>query len=156
MPKEGNMNDKPDAVMKAVAMLKGCETVPDHEQRARRIQEAFRLLDAYLIETPASEHREYIENCKRSHIRAHLKHLSSLDEPDQMTWFYNFALFVTSKEAVEQVLAQSPGLRPWYEIFVESHLEEAAERLTRGPRSAIERGPAVGNLTSRGKTDGDG
>jgi hypothetical protein len=124
MSKEGIMIDKPEAVMKAVALLERCEIVPDHEQRARRIQEAFGLLDAYLNETPASEHREYIENCKRSYIRAHLRRLSSLDEPDQMTWFYNFALFATAKEAVDQVLEQSSGLRPWYDIFVQSHIEQ--------------------------------
>jgi hypothetical protein len=118
------MIDKPNAVITARGLLDQCATVPDHEQRAKRIQEAFRLLDAYLNETPASEHREYIENCKRSYIRAHLMRLSSLDEPDQMTWLYNFALFATSKEAVGQVLEQSPELKPWYDTFVHSHLEQ--------------------------------
>ena len=123
------MAPKPDSVVKAVQLLERSETVPDHEQRARQIKEAFDLLNAHLKASPASEHREYVENCKVSYIRSHLKRLSVLDEPDRETWLLNFLLFATSEREVTQVLEQHPELRPWYDAFEQSCLDWATKEL---------------------------
>jgi hypothetical protein len=60
------MSPKPDALVKADYLLQQSETVSDHERRAGQIKEAFDLLKTYLHESPATEHREYIENRKQS------------------------------------------------------------------------------------------
>jgi hypothetical protein len=114
------MIDEPDPVVKAVALLKGSETVSDHERRAKQLYEAFGMLNTYLKETPDSEHREYIENCKRSYMRTHLKRLSELDEPDEMTWFHNVLLFVNAEREVVEVLDELPELKPWHNRFEQS------------------------------------
>ena len=123
------MTARPDTITRAVQLLERSETIQDHEQRARRIKEAFDLLNGYLKENPPSEHREYIENCKRSHIRSHLKRLSGLDEPDRQTWFFNFILFAASERDVAEVLEQHPELRSWHEGFVQSCREWATKEL---------------------------
>src|SRR5437660_710295 len=114
------MDAKSDAVLNAVSLLQRSETIPDHEQRARQIKSAFDLLNAYLRENPASEHGKYIENCKQSYMRSHLKRLSALDEPDRETWFMNFILFATSKQELVRTLERHPELRSWHDRFVQS------------------------------------
>jgi hypothetical protein len=115
------MDTRPHAVVSAVDRLRRSETVPDHEQRARQIKAAFDMLNAYLSENPGSEHREYIENCKQAHMRSHLKQLSVLVEPDQETWFMNFALFGISWQEVSRVLQEHPELQSWYNSFINSY-----------------------------------
>jgi len=123
------MAPKPDALVKADHLLQQSETVSDHERRARQIKEAFDLLNAYLDESPASEHREYIENRKQAYMRSHLKRLSKLTEPDRETWFFNFILFGTSEREVAQFLEQHPELRSWYVAFLHSQSEWATKEL---------------------------
>ena len=125
------MAARPGEVEKAVNVLLRSEAVPDHEKRAKQIKEAFDFLDAYLKENPASEHREYVEKCKRSYLRSHLMRLSSVDEPDQEMWLFNFILFAGSHREVAQVLEQHPELRSWYDrfMFMRSYLEWAGLEL---------------------------
>ncbi len=123
------MASAPDVVVTADELLQQSEAVPDHERRARRIKDAFELLNAYLKEHPTSEHREYIENRKLAYLRSHLTRLSVLTEPDPETWLFNFILFATSEHEVAKVLEQHPELRSWYDSFAHSQSEWATKEL---------------------------
>jgi hypothetical protein len=130
------MAPKPDQLVTADYKLQQAEKVEDHGRRARELTEAFGLLNAYLKENPASEHREYIENRKLSHMRNHLRHLSQLTQPDQETWLFNIVLFTLSAPEVTRALEQHPELRSWYEAFREAHDDWFRKELARHSQRA--------------------
>ena len=132
----------PEEIKEARDLL-GFEKENDHSLKTGAFGEAIHILDDYLAVEPETEHKDFIENIKRTYTRKLLEGLHGLLGADMETWFqYIHLLLVKAPNEVEFNIREHPQLDKDYQGFMEIWLDEVikwantrAQNLKKSPSS---------------------
>jgi hypothetical protein len=133
----------PEEIKEARDLLAGFEKENDHSLKTGAFGEAIDILDDYLAVEPETEHKDFIENIKRTYTRKLLEGLHGLLGADMETWFqYIHLLLVKAPNEVEFNIWEHPRLDKDYQGFMEIWLDEVikwanerAQNLKKSPSS---------------------
>ena len=133
----------PEEIKEARDLLAGFEKENDHSLKTGAFGGAIDILDDYLAVEPETEHKDFIENIKRTYTRKLLEGLHSHLGADMETWFqYIHLLLVKAPNEVEFNIREYPQLDKDCQGFMEIWLDEVikwantrAQNLKKSPSS---------------------
>lgn len=114
--------DCPTDIIEAKMLLEEALGQTDHGKRTAYFEEAFDILDGYILDYPESPQKTFIDNLRFTYTRKLLEGLSSIRERDiDVNIFLRYIVIFENKaiKELQSISEKYPNLKKEYESYLD-------------------------------------